>query len=496
MNDTPQPVAGPSADEKRAALARLLKEKAIETTSFYPLSHGQQALWFLQRLAPNSAAYNVMYAWRICSGCDVSVLRRAFQSLVDRHPALRTTFTTRNGEPIQQIHRRQEVCFEVTDASAWSQQELGHHLAKVAYSPFDLEQGPVLRINMFTRSGQAPVLLLTAHHIIVDGWSLQVLLEELGQLYSAIRDDVQLSLALLEMQYTDYVRWQTRLLASPEGEQLWRYWQQQLAGELPVLNLPTDRPRPPVQTDRGASHAFPLPEELVKDLKSLARGEGMTLYVVLLAAFQVLLHRHTGQTDILVGSPAAGRSRPEFMRTVGYFVNMFVLRGDLGGNPVFKAFLHQVRRTVLSALEHQDYAFPLLVDRLQPSRDPSHSPLFQAVFVLQSALRQQMHRAGQPGEQAGVSPLGVFSPGEMGTRLSVGELVFEPFPLEQRVAPFDLELEMIEAGESLSGCFQYNTDLFDAATIARMEFFLFDDLDLADHLREEYTFPGLLIRYA
>ena len=246
------------------------------------------------------------------------------------------------------------------------------------------------------------------------------------------------------------------MVSSAEGEGLWAYWQKQLAGELPVVNLPTDRPRPPVQTYRGASHSFRLDEEQTQRLKALAKAQGVTLYMALLAAFQVLLSRYTHQDQILVGSPTAGRTSPEFSGTVGYFVNPLVLRADLSGDPTFEAFLRQVRQTVLEALAHQDYPFAQLVERLQPTRDASRSPLFQVVFALQQAplLAHQ--------------DLTAFALGERGAQMNLGGLLVESMGLEQRVAQFDLSLLMAEVDGGLAASLEYNSDLFDTPTIRRM----------------------------
>jgi len=245
------------------------------------------------------------------------------------------------------------------------------------------------------------------------------------------------------------------MLAGSAGERLWAYWREQLAGELPVINLPTVSPRSPVQTYQGASHSFSLTEELTQQLKGLAQVEKATLYMTLLAAFQVLLYRYTGQEDILVGCPTFGRTQREFTEIVGYFVNPVVLRANLAGNPTFQAFLSQVRQTVLGAIAHQDYPFPLLVERLQPNRDPTRSPIFQVLFALQKP--QQFEEVVE-----------LFAPSETASQVNWGELKLEPFEIPQQEGQFDLTLEMIEAGKSLFGVFKYNTDLFEADTITRM----------------------------
>jgi amino acid adenylation domain-containing protein len=463
---TKSAVSNLSPEEKRKLLTRLLEERIKGTCVTWPLSYGQQALWFVQQLAPESVAYNVSYAWSVCSKLDVPTLRQAFQKLVDRHSSLRTIYKTRGGRPVQQVCQHQPVHFSVVDADKWSLEQLDARLFEEAHCHFDLERGPVLRASLFMRSMQSPVLLLVVHHIAVDGWSLTLLLNELGKLYTAISHGVETSLPSTKLQYTDYVHWQTTILAGSEGKRLWDYWQRQLAGDLPELELFVGRPRSPIQTYCGASQAFVLRPELVCKLKTLAKAEGTTLYVILLAALYTLFHIYTGQKDIIIGGPTSGRSRSEFMDVVGYFVNMVALRADLSGNPEFRTFLRRVRHMVLETLDHQDYPFVLLVDRLQLERDASRSPLFQIVFTLQSPHQLSLERSF--GAQKGVSPFGMLAPGETEVYIDLGELVLQPFPLERRIARFDIELEMVEADEMLSGWLQYNTDLFETKYIARM----------------------------
>ncbi|MUG92152.1 amino acid adenylation domain-containing protein [Scytonema sp. UIC 10036] len=422
----------------------------------HPLSYGQRALWFLHQLAPESPAYNITRAVRLKGEPDIPALKRAFQALVERHPSLRTTFTAHCGEPVQQIHEHGEIYFQEEDASDWSDTYLNSRLIEKAHCPFNLEQGPLMQVSLFARSPQGDILLLTVHHIVTDFWSLVVLVHELGVLYQAEKDNMPATLTSLDLHYVDYVRWQTEMLASPENERLWAYWHKQLAGNLPVLNLPTDRPRSPIQTYRGASQAFQLTPELTQRLKTLSNAHQATLYMTLLAAFQVLLYRYTGQEDILVGSPTTGRSRADLAGLVGYFVNPVVMRADLSENPTFEVFLEQVRSTVLDALKHQDYPFALLVERLVPVRDSSYSPLFQVLFVLQKA-----HLLNEEG-------LAAFALGETGARIKLGELELESFTVEKQIAQFDLSLNMAEVNGTLFGSWQYNTDLFDAATITRL----------------------------
>jgi hypothetical protein len=456
MSNASQRIADLSPEEKRTLLATLLRKKASESPSFQPLSYNQQGIWFLYQLAPESMVYNVNFAARIHSDIDIPALRRAFQALVDRHPALRTTFPVRSGKPVQQVHQQLSVHFVETDASAWDSEVLKTRLVEEAYRPFDLERGPVLRVHLFTCSAREHVLLLVVHHIVIDFWSLAVILNEIGVLYSAEKAGVQALLPPLASQYSDYVRWQAEMLAGPEGERLWAYWQKQLAGELPLLELPTDRPRPPVPTYCGASYDFHFDDELCRQVKALAKREGATLYMVLLAAFQVILHHHTDQEDILVGSPVLGRSRAEFEGIVGLFTNPVILRANCSGNPTFEAFLGQVRSTVLAALEHQDYPTLLLVERLRPARHLSRTPLCQVMFVL-----DKPHQLSEPGAPA-------FVLGDDGLRMNPGGLELEALPVEHRAATLDLVMLAIETARSLSVSMRYNSDLFDAATIIRI----------------------------
>jgi amino acid adenylation domain-containing protein len=446
--------------ESDLALSSVLQNRSTpseaEHVTLAPLSYGQQALWFLYQQAPDNIAYNIARAARLRIALDIPALRNALQKLVDRHAALRTTFTTIFGKPVQRVHSHMDVCFQEEDATTWSATFLESRLTEEACRPFDLEHGPLLRIHLFKRAPREFVLLLVVHHMVVDFWSLIILLHELGVLYTAALHGTPAILPLQKWQYTDFVHWQADMLQSSEGERLWAYWRQQLAGELPVMQLPTDRPRPPVQTYRGASESLKLGAELTQQLKTLSQTRGTTLFTTLLTAFYVLLHRYTGQEDLLVGSPMVGRNGAEWARLVGYCANPVALRADLSGNPTFEALLEQVRQTVLGAFEHQNYPFALLVERLHVARDPSRPPLCQVMFVLQKA-----HRLGD-------QDLTSFALGELGHQMTIGELRLESIPLKQQGAPFDLTLTMAEANGELVASLQYDTALFEAATIKRM----------------------------
>jgi amino acid adenylation domain-containing protein len=421
-----------------------------------PLSSSQQSLWFLQQLAPDDPTYNLAFAARVCGTLDVKSLRGAFQALVERHASLRTIFVEEDGEPVQRVLEHATVYFKEHDASELDQVALDERLAAETQRPFDLEHGPLLKVHLFAGASGENVLLLTTHHIIVDLWSLTVLMHELGILYNAQHNGTPAKLAPLTRQYVDYVHWQNDLVRSELGQNHRRYWQQQLAGPLPALALPTDRPRPPVQTYRGAAHSFRLNRELTQRLKTLSKDQNTTLYMTLLAAFQVLLYRYTGQHEILVGSPTSGRNRDWLAGLVGYLVNPVALRAKLSTEQTFTEFLAGVRRTVLEAFEHQDYPFALQVQDVQPERDASRSPVFQVMFALQkSHLRNDQSVAA-------------FAVGDRGAQIPLGEVVLEALALPQRAGRFDLTLLMAETGEHLGASLEYNTDLFDGTTIERL----------------------------
>ena len=438
-----------------ARTPRAASSPQIETNCC-KLSHNQRALWFLAQIAPESAAYNVASAVRIKTELDVAALRRVFQKLVNRHPALRTTFDISEGEPAQRIHERTKASFRLEDATALDDEALKNLLSEQAHLPFDLERGPLLRGILFKQASENHVLLIVAHHIIVDFWSLAVLMQELGELYRANTNGTTPVLAPLAATYTDYVGWQSELLRGEAGERLETFWRRELAGALPVLDLHTDRPRPPLQTYKGASEPLRLDALLTRRLKNLSRTHHATLYTLLLAAFQTLLYRYTGQEDLSVGSPTNGRSAARFARTVGYFVNPVVIRSHPSGASSFVEFLNRVRQTVLDAFAHQEYPLDLLVTRLQPERDPGRSPLFQVMFAL-----NQAHLLKDEG-------LAAFALGEEGARMELGGLRLESVWLEQRVAQFDLALTVAEVDDVLAASLEYNSDLFEAATIKRM----------------------------
>ena len=435
--------------------AREEKRTAIHDTEIreFELSYGQQAMFFQHMMNPDSI-FNLAYAVRIRSSFDREIMRQSFQTLIDRHPSLRTTFHLKDGQPIQRIHPRMDVFFIEEDARNWSDAELRARMDQEVLSHFDLEAGPLMRIFLFQRSENDSVLLFVMHHIVTDIWSQAVLLDELSQIFAANGSDEQLPPVVYD--YTDFVKWQKELLSGKSEARLFDYWKNKLSGELPYLNIPTDRPRPPVQTFKGSTETIWFPEQLSGRVHQFCERNGITVFTFLLAAYYVLLHKYTSQDDIIVGSPTAGRSKREFERTIGYFVNPVPFRANLRGNPTFDRFLEQVKQTVLEAFENMDYPLNLLVEKLQPERDVSRTPLFQTMFILQRA--HLMHDQG----------LSKFALSREGATLSLGGLTIESMNLEQGVAPFDLTMMAVESGDGLAASLGYNIDLFDASTVQRM----------------------------
>ena len=442
-----------SLTECKVEILAALRQEAAQTIHEFPLSYGQQALWFLHQVAPESASYHVAFTARIFSPLDVSALRLAFQTLVDRHASLRAMFPATHGVPVQRVPGYTPIAFTEIDATSWDDEQLYQTITSDYRQPFDLAVGPLFRVSIYS-SAQSCVLLITIHHIIIDGWSLWILLDELRTLYAAGVSNSPAGLPGIGVEYSDFIRWQADLLTNQE-EELWKFWKAQLPIELPSLNLPEDHPRPSVQTYHGAAMNFILDTDLSARLKALAKVEGVTLFTLLLAAFQALLHRYTGQGDIIVGTPTFGRNEARFAKVVGYFVNMIPLHADFSTDLTFRDFLAQTRQRTLASLDHQDYPFPRLVARLGAGHDASQSPIFQATFDLQ--------RVQGFGDLAAL-----FIPGRQLRRFDFGGLTLEPYPIHQQEGQFDLSLQMTEFEEMLPADIKYNTDIFDASTIQRM----------------------------
>jgi amino acid adenylation domain-containing protein len=470
-----------SLAEKRALLARLLEEQSAEAGGVFPLSHGQRGLWFLHQMDPQSAAYNVCYPSRLRSQLNLPALGRALQKLFDRHASLRTTFEECDGELRQRVNRRPPLPLEVIDASSWTEEALRERLAEIAHRPFDLARGPLVRMHLFRRAPDDHVVLLSAHHIVGDFWSLVLVIAEMQALYPAECEGQATPLFLPRKQYRDFVEWQSAMLDGPEGRRLREYWERQLSGAPVVLDLPIDRPRPGVFTGRGAAVTWRLEPELIRQLKAVAASAGTTLYATLLAAFGVLLFHYSGQEEFLVGCPFAGRSQSGFEDVIGYFINMLPLRADLAGDPFFSELLREVGATVLEALEHQDYPFALLVEQAKLKRDPSRAPLVQVSFTQEKAHGPYDLDAWR-----------FFLP-PAGASLSLGSLSLEPYSLEQRSSQCDLEMVFEEGDGGVAGMLRYNTDLFEAETAERIidHFRIILDSIAADPERRVSAIPWL-----
>ena len=410
-----------------------------------PLSFAQQRLWFIDQLEGTSGIYNIPLALRLIGKLDKIALERAIQEVVQRHEVLRTTFERVNASPVQVIGPTWTGNLSVVNLRGLAEEEEAAEVRRLgkeeALRSFDLGKSPLVRVTLLQLGEQSHVLLLTMHHIVSDGWSIGIFLRELSSLYKAFFRGDASPLPNLPIQYADFADWQRQWLSGEMLESQLNYWKQQLQGIPPLLELPTDRPRPPVQTFQGSSESFELSAELTQKLKTLTQKAEATLFMSLLGAFIVLLHRYSGQEDIIVGSPIANRNRVETESLIGFFVNSLVLRANLAGEPTFQYLLKQVRQVALDAYSHQDVPFEQVVEALQPERSLSHSPLFQVMFVLQNAPKE---------------------------KLELPDLTLIPLEIESAVAKFDLTLLMEETEQGLKGKWQYNTDLFDGATICRM----------------------------
>ena len=416
-----------------------------EDVFVFPMSFAQQRLWFLDQLEPGNSVYNIPAAMCLRGALNGAALEQSLNEIVRRHEALRTTFSVMEGQPVQVIAPGLALTLPVVDLGNLLETEREAEAQRLtieeAQRPFDLAQGPLLRTTLLRLDKEEHILLLTMHHIVSDGWSMGVLFRELSALYEAFSAGKPSPLPELPIQYADFAVWQRQWLQGETLEAQLAYWKKQLDGVCPVLELPTDRPRPAVQTFRGARQSMVLSKSLTEAVKALSHQEGTTLFMTLLAAFQTLLYRYTGQDDIIVGSPIANRNRSEIEGLIGFFVNTLVLRTDLSDNPTFRELLGRVREVALGAYAHQDLPFEKLVEALHPERDLSRNPMFQVMFILQN------------------TPMAT---------LELGGLTLNQLNVDWGIAMFDLTLSMRATEQGLMGFLEYNTDLFNAATISRM----------------------------
>ncbi len=458
--------------DKKAEILSFLKA-ANRTSSFtpapivpmgrdgnLPLSFAQQRLWFLDQLVPNNPFYNVPAALRLTGALNFSALQQTFNEIVRRHEALRTTLAVVSSQPVQRIAAAFYLPINVVDLRNLPQEsrqtEANRLTAKEAQRSFNLSTDLLLRVTLLQLDDAEYLLMLNMHHIVSDGWSIGVLIQELGALYTAFASEKPSPLPPLSIQYADFAKWQREWLQGEVLETQLAYWRQQLNG-IYMLNLPTDRPRPAIQSYRGKRQFLQLPKQLSEALETLSQREGVTLFMTMLAAFQTLLYHYAQQEDIVVGSPIANRNRSEIEALIGFFVNSLVLRTDLSGNPTFRELLNRVKEVALGAYAHQDLPFEKLVEELHPDRALNQNPLFQVAFALQNAP---------------------------GNGLELPELTLSPQQLDVGTARFDLEFHLwerspnsnespsnklwVDSSEGISGMVIYSADLFDEATISRM----------------------------
>ena len=440
---------------KRALLElRLKKDSAASTEQTIPrrtnresapLSFSQQRLWFLNQFDPKSTVYNISRALRLKGELNLEALQQTLSTIVARHEVLRTMIVTVEGTPRQLVRASRPMELSMIDLNDWPESEREAHMHRwfnaESQRPFDLASDLMLRATLLRCAEEEHLLLLTTHHIASDGWSSGLLLQELAALYGAFCADQPCPLPELPIQYADFAAWQQNTLQGDALERQLVYWKRQLDGAPAILELPTDRPRPTVQSFQGDRQPVTLPAESTQALRGFSQRHGVTLFMTLLAALKTLLFRYARQADIVVGVPIANRTRPETEKLIGFFVNNLVLRTDLSGNPTFKELSQRIREVAFGAYSHQDLPFEKLVEQLHPDRDLSHSPLFQVMFGLQNVPRQP---------------------------LAIPGLTVTPVETDNKTAKFDLFFSLIEEPDRLRGAIEYSTDLFDAETIARM----------------------------
>lgn len=432
----------PLPTQAAAALPALLP---VPRLASMPVAHTQQRLWFLRQMDPLASTYNIVSVFQLEGALDVAALQRVLDDLVARHESLRTRFVAVDGAPRCSVDAQARLTVKLVDLSqldaAQRDEAAQQEVLATASAPFDLALCPLMRLTLVKLAPQRHQLCLVVDHIVADGISVGIFFAELQALYVQYTGGPAAALPPLAVQYIDHVQWQQQVLAAGALDQHLAHWKQQLRGLPPVLTLPTDRPRPRLQTSRGARLLDLFPAPLVADLKALARREGVTLYMVMLAGFEILLHRASGEDDFAVGTAVGARNRPELERVVGFFANNIVQRADLSGNPTVRELLARVREVALKAYTHQDMPFDLLVEALAPRRDLDHSPLFQVLFVVHNLM---------------------ISGGQLGS------VACEMVELPLKTARFDLSVDVFDLAEGMRVYFEYNTDLFDEATVLRM----------------------------
>ncbi len=453
---------GDLSEDQRELVELLLKEQGIDLAdsvivpkkrshlpgsqeSYMPVSFSQQRMWFLDQFEPGSPYYNIPTAVRLTGSVNVEVLTKCLNEIVQRHESLRTTFSTLNNLPIQVIHPNLTLSIPVTNLENldFSQRQVeAMHLANLeARQPFDLSKGPLLRVSLLRLAEHEHLFLLTMHHIISDGWSMGVFIHEMASRYEGYITGKPARLAELPIQYGDFSHWQREWLQGEILDKQLDYWLKQFSVPQNILELPTDHQRPAVLSSHGAAYSFSIPKTVTDSLRKLSQQNNATLFMTLLAAFQVLLYRYTGVEDLTVGTPIANRSRPELENLIGIFINTLALRTDLSGEPTFKELLARTREAALGAYAHQDVPFEVIVEKLQVERDLSHNPLFQVMLILQNAPQQTIRLSG---------------------------MTLETLEVHSGTSTFDLTLTLTEIPDGLHASIEYNSDLFGQSTIERM----------------------------
>lgn len=427
-----------------------------EMPEMFPLTEGQKALWFLNRLAPESSAYNLNFSGKFRPLLDIDAMKKAFALLFERHPLIDVTFTTKDGEPMQVVHQGRTIDFREHDCTHLDDEQLKELISEHADRPFNLERGPVVRLELFRTADEAHVALLSMHHIVSDAWSIAVMIQDLIEYYFSTKAGRTPQVEPIAASYSDFVNWEKAHLESEAGENMFEFWKEHLAGAPSAIDLPTDRPRPAVQTFAGATYGFQLDEELTESVNQLSKDSSVTMFTTLLSAYDILMHRYCQQDDIVVGVPLAGRTQPELQSSVGYFINPVPVRSTVVDDPTVSDYLASNSLSVNGALENQQYPLARMVDRLDVVRDAGRSPLFQVSFTMEKV----------PGiDDEGIA---VFLIGQGGHTFHVGDLSMETIDLTTRQAQFEITLTLEEAGGQLFGCWQYNSDLFDEETIKEL----------------------------
>ncbi|MFO0958314.1 MAG: amino acid adenylation domain-containing protein [Isosphaeraceae bacterium] len=422
----------------------------------HPLSRGQESQWYIQQLDPESVAFNMAGAARIRQPLDLTALAEAFRRLIERHPMLRSIYPAPEGRPVMRILDAIPTPFRVVDASGLDEDEVIRRLTDEARRPIPLDAGPLYRGVVFSRGPDDHFLLQCFHHIIGDFWSIALVMDELGKHYAAALQGKETGLPAPSATYLDFVKWEADQLAGPQGEADWAFWQGQLAGDLPTLDLPTSYPRPAVLSDRGATRRIRIDRDLAGRFERVAARGGASLYAACLAAYQTLLARLANQDDVIVGSPAAVRGKREFAPIVGFMINTLPMRATFGDDPTFEALLDRVKHAALDALDHSAFPVGEMIGRLDLDRDPGRSPLFQATFVFQRAQRL---------ESQGLTAFGIRSDG---ARAEVQGVPLESLPLDMQATQFELTMMVAERDGGLDVQIEYRTDLFDGPAIGRM----------------------------